>query len=124
MKFKGNINKAVLSSGVSLCHANNKLSTFSLQRSWCDQYGDLVLDVVKKEFKDHVGEMEKLRNAARERHNHSTQWTTFDDDENCHPNLFAANKDYSLPQKQPFDSNCFEENPFFQNYAQGYGRKY
>ncbi|XP_030473110.2 uncharacterized protein LOC115690787 [Syzygium oleosum] len=93
-------------------------------RSWCDQYGDMVLDVVKKEFKDHVGEMEKLRNAARERHNHSARWTTFDDDENCHPNLFAANKDYSLPQKQPFDSSCFEENPFFQNYAEGYGRKY
>ncbi|KAG1327088.1 hypothetical protein COCNU_01G010220 [Cocos nucifera] len=37
-------------------------------RSWCDQYGDIVLDVVRKEFKDHVGEMENLRNAAREKH--------------------------------------------------------
>ncbi|KAK4798470.1 hypothetical protein SAY86_030796 [Trapa natans] len=41
-------------------------------KRWCDQYGDLVLDVVKKEFKVHVSEMEKLGSAARERHNNST----------------------------------------------------
>ncbi|XP_044463468.1 uncharacterized protein LOC123194352 isoform X2 [Mangifera indica] len=60
--------------------------------SWCDRYGDVVLDVVKKEFKDHVGEMESMRNAAREKHGNSSRWTTFEDDdvdENCHPNLFA-----------------------------------
>ncbi|XP_031383756.1 uncharacterized protein LOC116197690 isoform X1 [Punica granatum] len=77
-------------------------------KTWCDQYGDLVLDVVKKEFKDHVGEMEKLRNAARERQNSSTYWTTFDDDdddENSHPNLFRNR------QQQTF---VREENPFFQ----------
>lgn len=52
-------------------------------RSWCDQYGDVVLDVVRKEFKDHVGQM----SAGREKYS-SKRWTTFDDDENCHPNLF------------------------------------
>ncbi|XP_010913368.1 uncharacterized protein [Elaeis guineensis] len=36
-------------------------------RSWCDRYGDIVLDVVRKEFKDHVGEMENLRNACCKR---------------------------------------------------------
>ncbi|KAL2929891.1 Vacuolar protein sorting-associated protein 70 [Bienertia sinuspersici] len=57
-------------------------------KSWCDRYGDVVLDVVKKEFKNHVGEMEDMRNAARERrYTSSKRWTTFeDDDENCHPN--------------------------------------
>ncbi|PON35939.1 hypothetical protein PanWU01x14_332250 [Parasponia andersonii] len=62
-------------------------------KSWCDRYGDVVLDVVKKEFKDHVGEMENMRSAAREKHSgNSKRWTTFDDeDENCHPNLFAHN---------------------------------
>ncbi|XP_078429582.1 uncharacterized protein LOC144701711 [Wolffia australiana] len=38
----------------------------SLLRAWCDRYGGVVLDVVKKEFKDHVGEMETKRNAAAE----------------------------------------------------------
>ncbi|KAJ1385889.1 hypothetical protein SESBI_41293 [Sesbania bispinosa] len=55
--------------------------------SWCDRYGDVVLDVVKKEFKSHVGEMEKMRNFAREKHGNSRRWTTFEDDENFHPNL-------------------------------------
>ncbi|CAN0838593.1 hypothetical protein LINGRAHAP2_LOCUS2237 [Linum grandiflorum] len=58
-------------------------------KSWCDRYGEVVLDVVKKEFKDHVGEMENMRNATREKNlNNSKRWTTFDDDddENSHPN--------------------------------------
>ncbi|XP_022730936.1 uncharacterized protein LOC111285650 [Durio zibethinus] len=59
-------------------------------KSWCDRNGDVVLDVVKKEFKDHVGEMENMRYATREMNN-SMRWTTFEDDENCHPNLFANN---------------------------------
>lgn len=61
-----------------------------------------MLDVVKKEFKDHVGDMESMRNAAREKkHSSSMRWTTFDDDddENGHPNLFAR-KDRSFPLKQ------------------------
>lgn len=92
-----------------------------------------MLDVVKKEFKDHVGEMENLRNTTRERRNSTTRWTTFEDDENCHPNLFAS-RDYSLPVKQQNISplvenhtynynnssgstNCFESNPFLQDYT-------
>ncbi|GMH04606.1 hypothetical protein Nepgr_006446 [Nepenthes gracilis] len=47
--------------------------------SWRDhQYGD----VVKKEFKGHVGEMEHVKSMMR--------WATFEDEENFHPNLFAA----------------------------------
>lgn len=57
-------------------------------RSWCEKYGDVVLDVVKKEFKDHVGEMETMRNAAWERRcTSSKRWTTFEDDQNTHPNI-------------------------------------
>lgn len=56
-------------------------------KSWCERYGDVVLDVVKKEFKDHVGEMENMRNATWERrYTSSKRWTKFEDDENCHPN--------------------------------------
>ncbi|GAV73899.1 hypothetical protein CFOL_v3_17382 [Cephalotus follicularis] len=72
-------------------------------KSWCDRYGDVVLNVVKKEFKDHMGEMENIRNTAGEKHSsNSMRWITFDDDdsdENCHPNLFA-HQDHSLPMKQ------------------------
>lgn len=65
--------------------------------------------MVKKEFKDHVGEMEKLRNAARERHNNSTRWMMFDDDdnnENSHPNLFG--KRQYMYGENPFFHNCHE----------------
>ncbi|XP_038876909.1 uncharacterized protein LOC120069260 isoform X2 [Benincasa hispida] len=75
-------------------------------KSWCDRYGDVVIDVVKKEFKDHVGEMEIKRNAASEKRRNSSnsmRWTTFDDDENCQPNLF---NNINNPK-------CFENNPFF-----------
>ncbi|KAK8597910.1 hypothetical protein V6N13_095304 [Hibiscus sabdariffa] len=62
-------------------------------KSWCDRYGEVVLDVVKKEFKEHVGEMENMRNVTRQKHkNNSMRWTTFDvNNENCHPNLFDHN---------------------------------
>ncbi|XP_039051376.1 uncharacterized protein LOC120192714 [Hibiscus syriacus] len=62
-------------------------------KSWCDRYGEVVLDVVKKEFKEHVGEMESMRNITRQKHKkYSLRWTTFEDDiENCHPNLFDNN---------------------------------
>ncbi|XP_021276803.1 uncharacterized protein LOC110411105 [Herrania umbratica] len=93
-------------------------------KSWCDRYGDVVLDVVKKEFKDHVGEMENMRNATREKHhNNSTRWTTFEDDENCHPNLFANNNHtsgYTDNKNNPFscdypDNKLRPESAFFQD---------
>ncbi|CAM6059503.1 unnamed protein product [Sphagnum tenellum] len=34
-------------------------------KSWCDRYGDVVLEVVHKEFRAHVGEMENLQKAGR-----------------------------------------------------------
>ncbi|XP_058759630.1 uncharacterized protein LOC131632929 [Vicia villosa] len=77
-------------------------------KSWCDRYGDVVLDVVKKEFKSHVEEMESMRSIAKEKHSeNSRRWTTFDDDENIHPNLFV-HRDNSVRS-----SNI---NPFSQNY--------
>jgi len=64
---------------------------------------------VKKEFKDHVGEMENMRNAASEKRRNSSnsmRWTTFEDDENCHPNLFNNVND-------PMRSDPAYENPFW-----------
>ncbi|XP_020680430.1 uncharacterized protein LOC110098062 [Dendrobium catenatum] len=61
-------------------------------KSWCSTYGDIVLDVVKKEFKDHVGEMENLRNASKAKHDNCFEgnWVSFEDEsENFHPNLFS-----------------------------------
>ncbi|GAU11965.1 hypothetical protein TSUD_195890 [Trifolium subterraneum] len=79
-------------------------------KSWCDRYGDVVLDVVKKEFKTHVEEMENMRSIAREKHGgNSRRWTTFDDDENMHPNLFV-HQDNSVRS-----SNI---NPFSHGYAE------
>lgn len=52
-----------------------------------------MLDVVKKEFKDHVGEMETVRNTSKAKHDNSFDgnWVTFEnDDENFHPNLFSG----------------------------------
>ena len=93
-----------------------------------------MLDVVKKEFKDHVGEMENKKNAAREKHSNSssnsTRWTTFeddkdddDDDENCHPNLFSAqqmkNQTKLAPSKTDYSYSSssyisnINSNPFF-----------
>ena len=40
--------------GLSIKHDWNGLGC----RSWCDKYGDMVIEVVQKEFKNHVGEME------------------------------------------------------------------
>ncbi|CAL1358952.1 unnamed protein product [Linum trigynum] len=79
-------------------------------KSWCDRYGDVVLDVVKKEFKDHVGEMENMRNATREKNlNNSKRWTTFEDydDENSHPNLFSSHNSNNNINKS--------SNPFLQD---------
>ncbi|KAL5985541.1 hypothetical protein ACLOJK_027526 [Asimina triloba] len=92
-------------------------------KSWCDRYGDVVLDVVKKEFKDHVSEMESLRNAAKERHGNSTGWVAFEDsNENSHPNLFYGSNQFPSKQRNPFssqdnfhtgNSKPFANNPFY-----------
>ncbi|GAB2300254.1 hypothetical protein Dimus_034290 [Dionaea muscipula] len=58
-------------------------------KSWCDRYGDVVLDVVKKEFKEHVGEMGSRRITKQEKlFSGSRKWSAYEDDENHHPNLF------------------------------------
>ncbi|GLT85542.1 hypothetical protein SLE2022_037300 [Rubroshorea leprosula] len=80
-------------------------------KSWCDRYGDVVLDVVKKEFKEHVGELEHTRNSTREKHSSNTRrWVAFED-ENHHPNLFANSNHTSVGAKG-FKSN----NPLFRDY--------
>lgn len=96
-------------------------------RSWCDRNGEAVLDVVKKELKDHAEERESTRGREREKRN-SKRWTTFDDEENSHPNLFAPHDEpYSMKQvrlssssrstRASFNNSSidkgFRYNPFF-----------
>lgn len=86
-----------------------------------------MLDVVRKEFKDHVGEMETLRTAAKDRNDNSAGWVAFEDknDENSHPNLFFHNQNSSkqggrapgniLKEDCYYSSNnnnCYANNPF------------
>lgn len=47
--------------------------------SWCDRYGDIMLDVVEKEFKKYVGEMGNSQAVDKEKDN-LERWTTFGDD--------------------------------------------
>ncbi|KAH9608071.1 hypothetical protein KSS87_016512 [Heliosperma pusillum] len=76
-------------------------------KSWCEQYGELVFDVVKKQMKEHVEENKDIRNATLERRQTSSRrWTTFDQDENCHPNLFSA-------QNNQYSAFCPDQNPFW-----------
>ncbi|THU61453.1 hypothetical protein C4D60_Mb07t23440 [Musa balbisiana] len=59
-------------------------------KSWCDRHGAVVLDVVRKEFKGHVGEMEALRSAARDEHGSAEKWVAFqENDDSFHLNLFS-----------------------------------
>nr|GMC61232.1 Uveal autoantigen with coiled-coil domains and ankyrin repeats isoform 1 [Ipomoea batatas] len=81
-------------------------------KQWCDRYGDVVLDVVRKEFKQHVAEMGNSRGAKK--------WETFDeeedDDENCHPNLFAHSKQGKYGMQTSTTTSIdkgFKYNPFF-----------
>ncbi|GLJ43260.1 hypothetical protein SUGI_0898210 [Cryptomeria japonica] len=63
----------------------NELKKF-FPTSWCERYGDVVLDVVRKEFKHHIREMENLRRTAQERRSKAAKrWSLKDHDMNCSP---------------------------------------
>ncbi|XP_020573773.1 uncharacterized protein LOC110020125 [Phalaenopsis equestris] len=80
-------------------------------KSWCSTYGDIVLDVVKKEFKDHVGEMENLRNASKPKpDSFKENWVTFNTEyENFHPNLFS-------PVQLTSNQQRVKDNPFIEGH--------
>ncbi|KAG9153426.1 hypothetical protein Leryth_021006 [Lithospermum erythrorhizon] len=91
-----------------------------LPRSWCDCYGDVVLDVVKKEFKDHVAEMGNSSQRRVKERQCSNKWATFDDDdENFHPNLFIPKDNNRVFDARTLITNSsidkgFKYNPFFE----------
>lgn len=94
-------------------------------KAWCDRYGDVVLDVVRKEFKGHAVEKENSRTAVREKQSNLERWETFDDDENYHPNLFASRENpFSVKQARYNPSKddplykSFKNNPFFPDYEE------
>ncbi|XP_010928263.1 uncharacterized protein [Elaeis guineensis] len=90
-------------------------------KSWCDRYGDIVLDVVRKEFKDHVSEMETLRNATGEKNGSAEKWVAFEDnDENMHINLFSEDQALLNHKVKDKSNGCFanyhfhdDQNPFW-----------
>ncbi|BBN19653.1 hypothetical protein MPTK1_8g12480 [Marchantia polymorpha subsp. ruderalis] len=51
-------------------------------RSWCDRYGDIVLEVVHKEFNTHVSEMDGLRKAAKDKKAAGVKIPVGENDEN------------------------------------------
>ncbi|TVU10419.1 hypothetical protein EJB05_43945, partial [Eragrostis curvula] len=94
------------------------LKTF-FPKAWCDQHGEGVITAAKKEFKEHVEEMEKQRDIAD-----SEGWATFEDidlDDNFNPRAFSQHQsDSAMKGKKVNDSltssftNPFydEKNPF------------
>lgn len=88
-----------------------------------------MLEVVRKEFKDHVNEIKNMSNSVMKKEPKISEekWTTFDDiddDENCHPNLFSDRaRDTSGSQKvdrsvrvskvRNSSDRLFKNNPFF-----------
>ncbi|PWA78047.1 hypothetical protein CTI12_AA218820 [Artemisia annua] len=98
-------------------------------KKWYDQYGETVLEVVRKEYKDHVNEIKNMSIAIKKEQKKTVEqrWTTFDDDdENRHPNLFADRAPVSLgfvSQKDDRSARAsknrrstdrlFKNNPFF-----------
>ncbi|XP_019198003.1 PREDICTED: uncharacterized protein LOC109191789 [Ipomoea nil] len=91
-------------------------------KQWCDRYGDVVLDVVRKEFKQHVAEMGNSSRGGKDKHEkYSKKWETFDDveeddDENCHPNLFAQSTKQDTKGYHGMNTSIdkgFKYNPFF-----------
>ncbi|KAI3496032.1 hypothetical protein L1887_38382 [Cichorium endivia] len=98
-------------------------------KKWCDQYGEIVLEIVRKEYKDHVEEIKNTCSAIKkESKTLEPKWTTFDEDdnENCHPNLFAdtgrvssgfgSQKDdrsVRVSKNRNSTDRLFKNNPFF-----------
>ncbi|KAL6601585.1 hypothetical protein ACP70R_044805 [Stipagrostis hirtigluma subsp. patula] len=84
-------------------------------KAWCDQHGDSVITAAKKEFKEHVEEMEKQRDIAD-----GEDWATFDDinlDDNFNPRAFSQHKsDSAVKEKKASESLTSSQhftNPFY-----------
>ncbi|KAK4257488.1 hypothetical protein QN277_007068 [Acacia crassicarpa] len=75
---------AIIHTGQGATNRNQKISPRS------DKHGDGVLDL-KTQSKINVREMENMgnNNNAIGKQSYSLEWTTFEDDENLHPNLFV-----------------------------------
>ncbi|XP_052167194.1 uncharacterized protein LOC127784056 [Oryza glaberrima] len=86
------------------------LKTF-FPKAWCDEHGDNVINVAKKEFKEHVEEMGKQRDITG-----GDGWVAFGDshDENFNPRAFSQHQVHdSLSSSQHFTNPFYhEKNPF------------
>ncbi|XAR66812.1 hypothetical protein NMG60_11013156 [Bertholletia excelsa] len=100
------------SSPVVTCPAEEKQGTNQIKR--------------KLPSSDSTSERRKQLNmttTANENQKSPENWATFDDDENCHPNLFAPSYNNPITTKQARQEgdhmkNCYKNNPFVADYDQ------
>lgn len=77
-----------------------------------------MLDVVRKEFKDHVSEMETQRNddttgGKKKNGGSAEKWVAFEDnDENMHINLFSEDRALLNHKVKDKSDDCFANDPF------------
>ncbi|KAG2645166.1 uncharacterized protein LOC120686741 isoform X1 [Panicum virgatum] len=87
-------------------------------KAWCDQHGDGVITAAKKEFKEHVEEMEKQRDITG-----NEGWATFEDidlDDNFNPRSFSQHQPDSAVKgnkdneslTSSFTNPFYNKNPF------------
>ncbi|XP_062193897.1 uncharacterized protein LOC133897259 [Phragmites australis] len=82
-------------------------------KAWCDQHGDGVITAAKKEFKEHVEEMEKQRDIAG-----GEGWATFEDidlDESFNPRAFSQHQSDSAVKGKKVNESLTSSftNPFY-----------
>ena len=85
---------------------------FFFGRAWCDQHGYGVITTAKKEFKEHVEEMEKQRDITG-----TEGWATFEDidlDDNFNPRADSAVKGKKVNESltSSFTNPFYNKNPF------------
>ncbi|MCO5582275.1 hypothetical protein L7F22_036167 [Adiantum nelumboides] len=79
-------------------------------QTWCDAYGDIVLDVVQKEFKEHVEEMHKIGKGRDKQHAMARSPSIYNNEnmEASSPfEQFNHNKQHLLPRRKTDFSKCF-----------------
>ncbi|KAI5084476.1 hypothetical protein GOP47_0000645 [Adiantum capillus-veneris] len=79
-------------------------------QTWCETYGDIVLNVVQKEFKEHVEEMQKIGKGRDKQHALASSPSIHNDENMQVPSpleQYHQNKQHLLPRRKADFSKCF-----------------